>query len=634
MLTIPIQIPNLTILFIFLIYFFSLPRMRIRRNRMFLDILLTQSLTLAAALILGRIPPDYPAAWVRDLYVLYCAAYVARFYCYFIFTADLLRLDPKDAPVRTLGTRAAFLFTELAVLSNLWADSVFRLEDGRFQRGPLFFAAYVCFFSIFLSVFLIFTARTRLNGEELAAALICQALLFVSHVTQLYEPWKQVSATFCTMAVTILYLSFENPHLYLANRGNAFNMRAFRNLCSEMLRKKKPYRILSFALRDYVDMRSMYGGQQMDEGVVLISRFLVKTWPEYSVFYLRNGRYVILGPGSMNWEQVRREIYGRFQAAWIAEEAELDLSVMFVQLDGADGMDSVDRILNYLFLAFDNAEETLIQPDGLIDTASIQQIDRLVDVKRSLERCLEQNEVEIFLQPLIDGRLRRLVGAEVLSRIRDEQGNLISPSLFIPIAEKNGRINLMGEQVLEKACQFIRDYDLEAIGLQWINVNLSPIQCMSKDLSQRFSTILSQYGVDTNVIHLEITEQAVLDVPRLERHIQVLKSQGFRFSLDDYGSGYSNLSRVKRYPFANIKLDMAVVWDYFRDKDVLLPTVVRAFKDMGFSVTAEGIETAEIADAMCDLGCDYLQGYYFSKPLPVKEFVEKYTLLNQRQNVG
>ena len=86
---------------------------------------------------------------------------------------------------------------------------------------------------------------------------------------------------------------------------------------------------------------------------------------------------------------------------------------------------------------------------------------------------------------------------------------------------------------------------------------------------------------------------------------------------------------MKKYPFANIKLDMGIVWDYIADKDVLLPTIVQAFKQMGFSVTAEGIENAEMADAMSALGCDYLQGYYFSKPLPTDEFVAKYSFVRQ-----
>ena len=152
------------------------------------------------------------------------------------------------------------------------------------------------------------------------------------------------------------------------------------------------------------------------------------------------------------------------------------------------------------------------------------------------------------------------------------------------------------------------------------------MQCIRSDLSQRFTTIMEQYGVPADFIHLEITEQTIQDIGQLEKQINSLKAKGFSFSLDDYGSGFSNLSRVKQYPFTNIKLDMGIVWDYMRDRDVLLPVIVGAFKEMGFSITAEGIETVEIAEIMRDIGCDYLQGYYFSKPIPAAEFVRKYSL--------
>ena len=113
----------------------------------------------------------------------------------------------------------------------------------------------------------------------------------------------------------------------------------------------------------------------------------------------------------------------------------------------------------------------------------------------------------------------------------------------------------------------------------------------------------------------------MIDFSLLRNQIISLHEHGFEFSLDDYGSGYSNLSRVRQYPFTNIKIDMEVVRNYCRDRDLLLPAMVQAFRKMSFSVTAEGIETEEMADAMKDIGCNYLQGYFFSRPVPMDEFL-------------
>ena len=215
----------------------------------------------------------------------------------------------------------------------------------------------------------------------------------------------------------------------------------------------------------------------------------------------------------------------------------------------------------------------------------------------------------------------RLDAAEALVRLRDERGKLIRPDLFISMAEQEGYIVRLGEQVLSKVCRFIRDHDMNALGIRWINVNLSPVQFMSRDVPERFSAILKQYGVDQEMIHLEITEQSMIDFSLLREQIAGLHENGFEFALDDYGSGYSNLSRVRQYPFTNIKIDMEVVRNYCRDKDVLLPALIRGFKEMNLSITAEGIETEEMAGAMKEICCDYLQGYYVSRPVPMDEFV-------------
>ena len=283
-------------------------------------------------------------------------------------------------------------------------------------------------------------------------------------------------------------------------------------------------------------------------------------------------------------------------------------------------------VISNLMIAMERVRSNASTTDDSIDINAMREIDEQVVVKRALDMALEQDAVEVFLQPIVDSRTRKTVGAEALARIRNEAGELIPPGVFIPIAEQGGYINQLGEQVFEKTCRFIRENDIASRGFQWINVNLSPIQCMRKDLNRRFMELLNRYGVDPAMIHLEITEESMVDYEVLEKQIQALRSNGFSFALDDYGSGYSNLTRVKRYPFVNIKLDIEVVRDYCRNRDNLLPNLVNAFRQMGFSITAEGIETEEMAVVMTEIGCDYLQGFRFSRPIPMDEFLKQYAI--------
>ena len=167
---------------------------------------------------------------------------------------------------------------------------------------------------------------------------------------------------------------------------------------------------------------------------------------------------------------------------------------------------------------------------------------------------------------------------------------------------------------------------MEKAGLSWINVNLSPVQFLKTDLADRYAAIAKKHGVDPALIHLEITEESMIDEAFLNRQMNSMREKGFKFVLDDYGTGYSNAVRLKKCPFINVKLDMSLVWDYCKEPDEILPNLIVTFKRMGFGITAEGIEDEKMADMMKSVGCDNLQGYYYSKPLPMNEFLSKYSV--------
>jgi EAL domain-containing protein (putative c-di-GMP-specific phosphodiesterase class I) len=426
---------------------------------------------------------------------------------------------------------------------------------------------------------------------------------------------------FCLMAIIVIFISFLNPDLFLSERGYVYNLPAFQALLAECHRRRRPCRVLGFTIQNYNEHREIFGGKQMDAALIGINRYLNETFPQMSSFYLRSGCYAVVGQNKPDLSALQQEISARFAQPWSTGAGELQLSVSFVEAD-TELMDCPsDRLVNTLMISLDELTR-VSEPDTHRNlTDSIEEINQKLDIRKCLEKALENDELEVFLQPLVDCLTGRRVAAEALVRLRDDRGRLIRPDLFITMAEQEGYIVRLGEQVLSKVCRFIRDNDMEAIGIRWINVNLSPVQFMSRDIPARFAAILEEYGVKQEMIHLEITEQSMIDFSLLREQIIGLHENGFEFSLDDYGSGYSNLTRVRQYPFTNIKIDMEVVHNYCQDRDPLLPALVQGFKEMNLSITAEGIETREMAEILKGIGCDYLQGYYFSRPVPMSEFL-------------
>ena len=201
----------------------------------------------------------------------------------------------------------------------------------------------------------------------------------------------------------------------------------------------------------------------------------------------------------------------------------------------------------------------------------------------------------------------------------------MSPEVFIPIAEQRGYILTLGRAVFTNVCRFIREQNLEKSGFEYIEINLSTVQCMQERLSTVLVSIMKEYSISPAFINLEITETAAIQSEKtLMRNMQRLIQLGVAFSLDDYGSGYSNLDYVIRMPFNLVKLDKLLLWSSFENEKtkVLLETSGEMCKKMHLKIVAEGVETKEQALYLEDRGVQYLQGYYFSKPVPEDAFIQ------------
>ena len=620
-------IPSLLVLAVLLIFYFARPRLPNRLNRTFLFLIISDIATIITDLLATWADNRYqtlPLPLVSLLNLAFFAVYVYRAFMFLRLAVCLVRQNTIRFSWPKAVAYFTFAVTEAIVLSSPFTGAVYSVDGAGYHRGPLYpILSVSSFIFLALGIAVLIHFRHRIRRSTLISALAYHLILIAGNTVRILMPQYLVMNVFCLLAILVIFLAFQNPDLYITDRGRAFNTRALTDWLDDP-QHRKGSRLLGFAIRNYNDERSMYGGIQMDYGLGLIIAWLGKQFPELLLYYVRGGNFCLAGPESEDWNSVRKRILERFREPWQTNDAELFLNVTFVEIGLNDRTDSSDRIVNTLIYALDEAGDSADIEETLMTEEALKGIDRQIEIKRYLDRALETDAVEVFLQPIMDSGTRQAVSAEVLARIRDDEGNLIPPGLFIPIAEKNGHINRMGEQILRKACAFIREHDLQAMGLRWINVNLSPIQCMHSDLPRLFTSILREYGVPAELIHLEITEESMISLGKQEQQVARLQECGFQFALDDYGAGFSNLHQVKRFSFSHIKLDMNIVWDYIRDRDSLLPTLVQAFKQMGFSITAEGIETEEMAEALTAMGCDYLQGYYFSRPLPAAEFAEKY----------
>ena len=241
-----------------------------------------------------------------------------------------------------------------------------------------------------------------------------------------------------------------------------------------------------------------------------------------------------------------------------------------------------------------------------------------------IDRALSNHYFSVFYQPILDVNENRFASAEALIRLRDPKYGYISPGVFIPLAEKSGAIHAIGSFVIDEVCKFIASDDFEALGLDYIEINLSVMQCLRSDLADEIIGAAKKYNIDPKKLNLEITETAsAYSQEKLHENLRALNEAGFEFSLDDFGTGYSNLMRITSMPLSIIKLDrtFVIMTEERAGFGVIVKNLIRMLKEMGFKVLVEGIETKEMVEAFTSYGVEEIQGFYFSKPLTRTDYI-------------
>ncbi len=253
-----------------------------------------------------------------------------------------------------------------------------------------------------------------------------------------------------------------------------------------------------------------------------------------------------------------------------------------------------------------------------IDSKKILENKELAD---SFEEALAKGEFEVWYQPKYRTKDGQIIGAEALVRWRRADGRMLSPGIFIPLFEKNGCISVLDEYVFRKVCEQQKERLDAGKKMIPVSVNISRVSLYFDRIVERYESIIKEIGLDVKYVQLEITESATVDNVDLAHLINRFHQVGFEMLLDDFGSGYSALASLNTMAFDTLKLDKSLI-DYIGDSrgEKLLKYVTRLGQSLGLHITAEGVETHEQVDFLRNLKCDDIQGYVYSKPLPMKEY--------------
>lgn len=519
-------------------------------------------------------------------------------------------------------------YIAVLLMTTPFTESTFLYNSkDEYVHGPLFITLYgaVAFYVVYIFWYI---ARYRKTLSKMQVSII--TVIFVTEV--LAEVWQFFShelrvATFMyTLGIMLISISIHRPEEFM---DPVTGLERYGKYVADMKRafiNHKPCDIIMMNISNYVSVHTILGYERVGELLRQIAEELVHICQshgtEASLYYVENGCFrIVVDPDGDNIKPAADDIAKRMKESFDLNGMEISLVTYVCIVHCPDDVD------DYLTLdAFGSDFHKKLPFTGNVSYASEilekKHYDIMQEMDEIIENALANHNFMVYYQPIYSVNEGRFTSAEALLRLKDEKHGFISPELFIPVAEKNGAIHKIGTFVLEEVCRYIAGPEFKECGLEYIEVNLSVAQCMQSGLARNVLEIINRYGVDTKCINLEITETATSFAQNvLMENLKILSDAGIYFSLDDYGTGYSNMQRIVTLPLKIIKLDKTFT-DYENNPKMLiiLENTVRMIKDMKLEIVAEGLETKEMVEKYSSMKVDFIQGYYFSRPLPETDF--------------
>ncbi len=521
---------------------------------------------------------------------------------------------------------AAVIFV---LVMNSFNGSVFYYaENGDYKRGPAIAVLYISSFLylIYGAAYLI-RYRKLFTSEKLTALFSIFPLTLAAVAVQWFINTLLVEMYASAVALLLIIVTVQRPEELLDSLTGLGKYDAY---CVDMKKNfanGKRVGVIMVNISNYSSMHAILGLDNLKSLLRGVAAKLVIINKEEKLradmYYLDRGRYRYVVTES-NWDKI--------EGTADRINSELKQSVIFNHMSL--------NLIAYVCIAYCPEEITDFEPlmafgNDLNDMPYTGQVLRTSEIAKQnrfrlnneldaiIDSAIANDMFEIYYQPIYSVEDGRFISAEALLRLKHEKYGFIPPDLFIPAAEKSGAIHRIGEMVLEKVCSFIAGDDFKELGLEYIEINLSVAQCMQAGLADSILEIIRRYGVSSDKINLEITETAASYSQNIMmENLDKLSEAGVAFSLDDYGTGYSNIKSVASLPVKIVKLDKTFV-DNESDPRmwIVLKNTIKMLKDMNMSIVVEGIETEGLMKKFADLKCEYIQGYYYSRPVPEADFI-------------
>ena len=564
------------------------------------------------------------AVVTTTIFYLFQALLPYTLLCYIMTLHDNKLISVKKMLLAGLAT----ILLASIVLTNPFTEKLFYFDvSAGYVEGPWYrLMYYSALFHLAVILILVISWRKEFGSQKTKVILDILILCGCGVVIQLLHYPLLMTGFGMSLGILALFLTINNPNANRDSLTGVYNHLYLTRRSDELIAAGKSFHIITIYLYQLKHINKVAGVEGGDYILQLTAKKLEELCGS-RVFRITGKRFLVLTMSLQEYEYYITQIKKMFET-----DMQLDADsskpatpvilsgIVHGQKLGASG----------LMLEYAEYLESLSMQNGMIEV--IQDDQQTMDgflynkkVEQYLHTAIAQDLFEVYYQPVYSTEKNDFVTLEALSRLHHPELGWIAPDVFIQIAEKNHMIEQITDLQFKRICMFINEHRGLMKKLFNIKVNLSSLDLMRSDCSSHFIRMMDDMDIQHDWIQFEITETVATEYNAgLGMVVDGFMAAGVRLCLDDFGSGYANLNTVMRLPFSAIKIDRTLLFDICNDKKraMFYQSIIETFHRMGYSIVSEGVETEEEMSLLSSWGVDMIQGYYFSRPLPVEELLK------------
>ena len=632
------EMATAVMLFILIIVYFWKKNLPVQSNRVYLNvlILLVIETCLSAAQCYYECWNDIMSSFAA--YVVNSAAFTVGIIFIAMYNNYVLSLFhyKKKINAYCIISYSVIIIAILFVWTNPFTDLYFYVDEtGTFRTGMARNIMNVLYlFIIFFTLYVTWIKGKKKNPGLLRLILIVDILIAISEIIgSTLKMNTEVTMVVANLCAFLVYFSLRSPDYYVDIRTGRFNLNGFIEVLKEKYDYDESVSCFIIRVKNYHAICRIYDEESLQEVQKQIAEIVKFKSGDKDIYHIGAATFAVLVDGTKEAKELYEKIVKVMPYQWNLKREAVSHEYSYYYVTFPDDSDDIEDIIQRIHYARSD-HKGHHKPNELIHlrTEALADATRFKEVAHRIEEAILDNSLELNFQPIYSFAENRITSLEVLSRLKDEKHKYINPEYFIHVAEINHTIIQLSRQMFEKTCQFAVNNNIFDRGINDMNINISPIQCQDEHLVDELKRIAAKYRIPLKRFHFEITESKLTDANAVFDTLTKLRKCGAKVALDDFGTGYSNIASIMLMPIDFVKIDKSLLWSYASGDNEFLNELMPMIRSEGKKIIAEGIETEEHIEILRKMGGDFLQGYYYSKPLNEKDFIRFIDAQNEKSN--